>query len=59
MIVGAAGNDRHGASEHFAQFRLDDRAEVWLYTIAGRVSTSYPGDYRSPDRSIARLQFRA
>jgi hypothetical protein len=50
LIVGAAGHDRHGAIEHFAQFGLDDRAEVWLYTIAGHVSTKFPGDYRSPDR---------
>jgi hypothetical protein len=41
---------RHGAIEHFAQYGYDESREIWLYAIAGHVTTKYPGDYRSRER---------
>ena len=50
LILSDGGSERHGAIEHFARFGPDEEREVWLYTIAGHVSTKFPGDYRSPER---------
>ena len=41
---------RHGVIEHLAQYGYDERAEVWVHTIAGHVATKYPGDYCSLER---------
>ena len=50
LILGSAHGTRRGALEPFAQLGIDEEREVWLYTIAGHVTTKYPGDYRSPER---------
>ena len=41
---------RRGPMEHFAQFGPDEVREVWLYTVAGHVTTRYRGDYRSREQ---------
>lgn len=50
LIHGSAVGTRRGALEPFAQLGPDDEREVWLYTIAGHVSTKFPGDYGNPER---------
>lgn len=50
LLLGGVKSERHGAIEHLARFGYDERAEVWLHTIAGHVATKYPGDYRSIER---------
>ena len=42
--------ERRGAIEHFAQSGPDEEREVWLYTMAGHITTKFPGDYRSRER---------
>jgi hypothetical protein len=50
LIMGEVRSERRGAIEHFAQFGPDEEREVWLYTMAGHITTKFPGDYRSRAR---------
>lgn len=50
LYFGGPPVGRHGPIEQFGQYTYDEEVEVTLQTIAGHVSTKFPGDYRSRDR---------
>jgi len=50
LIFGEVHHQRRGAIEQFAQYGLDEKRDVWLYTVAGHVVTKFPGDYRNRER---------
>jgi len=50
LLFGDVNSLRMGPIEHFADFELDQKGEVWLYTEVGDVTTKFPGDYRSRER---------
>lgn len=50
LLLGEQRGERRGAIEQFARYGFDDEREVWLYTVAGHISTKFPDDYRSRER---------
>ncbi len=53
LTLGGDPAEQRGAIEQFAQYNFDEQREIWLYTIAGHVSTKFPGDYRSRERATS------
>ncbi len=50
LVHGEVAGPRRGVVEPLSRYGYDEQREVWLYTVAGWVTTKYPGDYRSRER---------